>query len=41
MLSGFMTSLRAGETSPDALAVSARVAWMIKHARQVGADRAT
>jgi hypothetical protein len=41
MLSRFMTSLRSGETSPDALALSARVAWMINHAGQLGTDRAT
>ena len=39
MLSLFMRSLRAGDASPDALALSARVAWMINHARQLDAAR--
>ena len=39
MLSLFMRALRAGDSSPDALALSARVAWMINHARQLQAGR--
>jgi len=39
MLSLFMRSLRAGDASSDALALSARVAWMINHARQLDAAR--
>lgn len=35
----FVTGLRSGDSSPDVLALSARVAWMLNHARQLNAEQ--